>query len=117
MGTTDRGVAQTEGAAADLEGAGTPSGFEKVKNILADRLQDVAAAVGEKAADQDEQSGKARYEKHAAEWLDHSAERVRRFDPMQADAQVRAYVGRNPGRSLLIAGAVGLVIGAILRRR
>jgi ElaB/YqjD/DUF883 family membrane-anchored ribosome-binding protein len=117
MGTTDRGIEQAGGAAAELEGAVAPSGFEKVKNIIADRLQDVAEAVGEKAADQDGQSGKARYEKHAAEWLDHSAERVRQFDPMQADTKVRAYVGRNPGRSLLIAGAVGLVIGAILRRR
>jgi len=70
-----------------------------------------------KAARQDAQSGMAHYGKQASEWLDHSAEYVRQFDYKQANAGLREYVGQSPGRSLLIAGAVGLVIGAILRRR
>jgi len=70
-----------------------------------------------KAARQDAQSGIAHYGKQASEWLDHSAEYVRQFDYKQANAGLREYVGQSPGRSLLIAGAVGLVIGAILRRR
>jgi ElaB/YqjD/DUF883 family membrane-anchored ribosome-binding protein len=46
-----------------------------------------------------------------------SEQYVRRFDHTQVDAKVREYVKQSPGQSLLIAGGVGLIIGAILRRR
>jgi ElaB/YqjD/DUF883 family membrane-anchored ribosome-binding protein len=59
----------------------------------------------------------AQYGKQASEWLDQSADYVRQFDYVQADTRVREYVGKRPGLSLLIAGGVGLIIGAILRRR
>ncbi|GAK56209.1 hypothetical protein U27_03171 [Candidatus Vecturithrix granuli] len=91
--------------------------MNNVKNVIADTLHSVAEGLGEKAADQDAQSGMAQYGKHASEWLDHSAEYVRQFDYKKADASVREYVRQNPGRSLLIAGGVGLMIGVILRRR
>ena len=100
-----------------LQGSGEPAGFENVKNIIADKLHNAAEALDEKTADQDAQSGIAQYGKQASEWLDQSAEYVRQFDYEQADARVREYVRQSPGRSLLIAGAVGLIIGAILRRR
>ena len=35
----------------------------------------------------------------------------------QADAKVRGYVAQHPGRCLLLAGAAGLAIGIVLRRR
>jgi ElaB/YqjD/DUF883 family membrane-anchored ribosome-binding protein len=88
-----------------------------VKNIIADKVRNVAEALGEKAADQDAKSDIAQYGKQASEWLDQSAEYVRQFDYEQADAKVREYVRQSPGRSLLIAGAAGLIIGAIFRRR
>ena len=62
-------------------------------------------------------SGKSTYIRQASEFLGHAAEYVQQFDPKKADAGVRKYVSRNPGRSLLIAGAVGLIIGVFLRRR
>ena len=65
----------------------------------------------------DAQCGMAQYGKQASEWLDQSAEYVRQFDYEQTDARVREYVRQSPGRSLVIAGAVGLIIGVILRRR
>ena len=80
-------------------------------------MHHVAEVLGEKVADQDAQCGIAHYGKQASEWLDQSAEYVRQFDYEQADARVREYVRQSPGRSLLLAGAVGLIIGAILRRR
>ena len=73
--------------------------------------------MGEKAAAQGAPSSIAQYGKQASEWLDQSAEYVRQFDYAREDAKVREYVKQSPGRSLLIAGAVGLVIGAIWRRR
>jgi ElaB/YqjD/DUF883 family membrane-anchored ribosome-binding protein len=49
--------------------------------------------------------------------MDHSAEYVRKFDYKKADEKIREYVKQSPGRSLLIAGAAGLILGAVLRRR
>jgi len=117
METNNLEVDKTEEIAAELQGSGKSAGFENLKNIIADKLHYGAEVLGEKAANQDAQSGIAQHGKRASEWLDHSAEYVRQFDYKQADARVREYVGQSPGRSLLIAGAVGLVIGAILRRR
>jgi ElaB/YqjD/DUF883 family membrane-anchored ribosome-binding protein len=102
---------------AELQGSGKATGFENVKNIIAEKLHDAAKGLGEKAAEQDAHSGIAQYGKQASEWLDQSAEYVRQFNYEQANARVRDYVKQSPGRSLLIAGAVGLVIGAMLRRR
>ena len=103
--------------AAEPQGSGKPTGLENVKNIIVDQLHYVAEALGERAAGQGTQCGMAQYGKQASEWLDRSAGYVRQFDYEQADARVREYVGQSPGRSLLIAGAAGLILGAILRRR
>jgi ElaB/YqjD/DUF883 family membrane-anchored ribosome-binding protein len=93
-----------------------PMGFEGVKNAIADKLRGAAAVLGARAAEQDEQTDLAQYEKQASAWLAQSAECVREFDYKQTDAKVREYVGRRPERSLLIAGAVGLIVGSMIRR-
>jgi ElaB/YqjD/DUF883 family membrane-anchored ribosome-binding protein len=117
MGLDNRVVDKTGEPAQEFQGSGKSTGFENVKNIIADKFHNVAEVLGEKVADQDTQSGIAQYGKQASEWLDQSAEYVRQFDYEAVDARVREYVRQSPGRSLLIAGAVGLIIGAILRRR
>ena len=117
MGINNRVVDKTGETAAEIQGSGKSTGFENVKNIIADKLHNVAEALGDKTADEAAESGMAQYGKQASEWLDQSAEYVRQFDCEQADARVREYVRQSPGRSLLIAGAVGLIIGAIFRRR
>jgi ElaB/YqjD/DUF883 family membrane-anchored ribosome-binding protein len=118
MGIDNRVVDTTRKPAEEFQGSGKSTGLENVKNIIADKLHNVAEALGEKAADQDTQSGIVQYGKQASEWLDQSAEYVRQFDSYErVDASVREYVRQSPGRSLLIAGAVGLIIGAMLRRR
>ncbi len=117
MGINDWEGDKTGETATDFQGSGKSIGFGTVITILADKIHKVAEALDEKAADQDAQSGMAQYGKQASEWLDQSAEYVRQFDYKQADARVREYFRQSPGRSLLIAGGVGLIIGAILRRR
>jgi len=87
-----------------------------IKNVIADKMHKVAAAVGERAASQDDQPTMAQYGKQAAEVLNESADYLQQFDYEQADAKVREYVRQNPGLSLLIAGFTGLIIGAIFRR-
>jgi ElaB/YqjD/DUF883 family membrane-anchored ribosome-binding protein len=110
-------VDRTGETTAEFQGSGKSTGFGNVRNSIADAIHKVAEVLGNKAADQDAQSGMAQCGKKASEWLDQSAEYVRQFDYKQADDRVREYVRQSPGRSLLIAGAVGLIIGAILRRR
>lgn len=117
MATDNWDVDRVEETAAEFQGSGKSTCCDKLKNIIADKLHSVAEGLGENGADQDGESGKAKYGKQASEWLDHSAEYVRKFDYKQADASIREYVKQSPGRSLFIAGAVGLIIGSILRRR
>lgn len=108
---------KTEETAPGFQGRSKSCGFDEVKSVVADRIHKVAEALGEKAAEQDAQSAAAQYGKEAAEWLDQSADYVRQFDYKQADVRVREYVSQSPERSLLIAGAVGLIIGALWRHR
>ena len=117
MGTNDGAVEKNEETAEDFHGAGRPIGFENVKNRIADKLQSVAKELGEKAADPVGTSGIAQHGKRASEWMDHSAEYVRKFDYKKADERIREYVKQSPERTLLIAGAAGLILGVILRRR
>jgi hypothetical protein len=106
----------TEKTAEAFQDSGQSTGFENVKNIIADKLHHIAEALSENAGDSDTESGMSR-ENPASALLDQSAEYVRQFDYEQANAGVREYIGQNPGRCLLMAGGAGLIIGAILRRR
>jgi ElaB/YqjD/DUF883 family membrane-anchored ribosome-binding protein len=93
------------------------SSFENYQTKIADTIHKVAEALSEKTAGPEVQSGMAHYKKQASDLLYRSEEYVREFDSTQVDAKVREYVKQSPGQSLLIAGGVGLIIGAILRRR
>ena len=116
--TVKNGIAdRIEETAAKIESSGKSSCCVNIKNTIADKLHDVAEALGKNPADQYAQCGVVQYGKLASEWLEQSAEYVRQFDFKKANAGVREYVRQNPGRSLLIAGGVGLIIGAIWRRR
>ena len=117
MGRINWGVDHAVEAEAESRTPEASNGFERMKDVIADTLQSVAGGLNEKTADMDAQSGMTQYGKQASEWMEHSAEYVRQFDYKEADAGVRAYIRQNPGRSLLIAGGVGLMLGAILRRR
>jgi ElaB/YqjD/DUF883 family membrane-anchored ribosome-binding protein len=94
-----------------------PFGFKGLKDIVADKLQTIAETIGNKATSPEAQPDVARYSKHASELLGQSADYVREFDYTEAKDQVQEYVKKSPGRSLLIAGAAGLILGALLRRR
>jgi ElaB/YqjD/DUF883 family membrane-anchored ribosome-binding protein len=100
--------------ATDRHDSDQSTGFEHVKHVLADTLHRAAEGLSEKAAARDTESGIVQ---QASEWMDHSAEYVRQFDYTQKDAEAREYIRQNPGRSLLMAGGVGLIIGALVRRR
>ena len=108
---------KTTETAAGVQGSDKSNCCENAKNSIADKLHHVAAAIDEKAAEQGPLCDMAQYGKQASAWLDQSAEYVRQFNYEHADAKIREYVRQSPGRSVVMAGAVGLIIGAILRRR
>jgi ElaB/YqjD/DUF883 family membrane-anchored ribosome-binding protein len=95
----------------------TTTGFDNVKNSIAGTLHNAADALGAKAAEKDVQPGLAQLGKQASERLEQSADYIQQFDCKPADVKIREFIRQSPGRSLLIAGVVGLIIGAIVRRR
>jgi ElaB/YqjD/DUF883 family membrane-anchored ribosome-binding protein len=88
-----------------------------LKNIVADKLRSLAKKISRKAAAAESKPEVAYYGEQASAMLEQSADYVRELDYATVEASVRKYVKENPGRSLLVAGLAGLVIGAILRRR
>lgn len=94
------------------------SALNQIKSTVADKLRSASDVVSQKSSQMAGRNDNiSNYGQQAATWLDRSADYVQDFEPGQLKADIEKQVRNNPGRSLLIAGAVGLVIGAILRRR
>jgi ElaB/YqjD/DUF883 family membrane-anchored ribosome-binding protein len=92
----------------------TGSGMDRIKETLADKLKDAAGAIKQRAGSE---GTAGNYAGKAGNWLDSAADYVQHFDPKRARQDLEKSVRSNPGRSLLIAGAAGLLLGAIFRRR
>ena len=94
------------------------STFEQIKSTVADKLRTAAEALHDKVSQQGgEDNPIAGYGHQAADWLDASANYIRELDPQKIKTDIENQVRRNPGRSLLIAGAAGLLLGELVRRR
>lgn len=91
--------------------------MDRAKMMLAEKLENLSAMIGEKSTGRDEQSEWAACTGEASAILHQSAEYIREFDYDQAEAEVRGYIRQQPGRCLMIAGGLGLVLGLLLRRR
>jgi len=90
--------------------------FDRVKSVVADFLSDAADAIHDRSAGIGH-SDISNLGDRAAVWLDHSAEYVREMEPQRLKADIEDNIRRNPGRSIIIAGVIGLVLGSVLRRR
>lgn len=109
---------------ASPEGAGAPppgepgSTIEDLRVALADALRKVAGRLGEEAAPGEETPPEGTA--HASEWLNRSADYVEQMDLegiKHVQSTFEEEVRRHPGRSLLLAGAAGVLVGLLLRRR
>ena len=67
MGIHNWTADKTQETAAEFQGSDHSTGFENVKTIIADKIDKVAEALGEKAADPDAHCGMAQYGKQASE--------------------------------------------------
>lgn len=93
------------------------STFQQIRSTVAEKLQSAAQTLHQKTAGSNQQNEFTDFGKRAANWLENSADYVNHMEPSQVRNDIENQVRRNPGRSLLIAGAVGLVLGGLLRRR
>jgi ElaB/YqjD/DUF883 family membrane-anchored ribosome-binding protein len=92
--------------------------FDNIQEVVANKLHTAASTLREKAGQRGRHNSTiAGYGQQAADWLDRSADYVRTTDPQQVKADLENQVRHYPGRSLLIAGAAGLILGALFRRR
>jgi ElaB/YqjD/DUF883 family membrane-anchored ribosome-binding protein len=93
------------------------AGFN-VKKSIADKLRAAADQIRMKSSrSYDGNDPSSQYGKQAADLLEKGADYVGNFDSEKLKSDVQESVRRNPGRTLLIAGAVGLVLGTFIRRR
>lgn len=90
--------------------------MDSIKSKVATSLREAAGRLRAGATGETDREPSALGQR-AAEWLDQSADYVHQVDLQQVKADVAETVRRNPGRSLLVAGAVGLFLGALFRRR
>ena len=81
--------------------------FEQVKSGLADKMRQAADTLFGQAVDAQGAGG----------WLHDSADYIEQMEPAKIKADLTKQMRRNPGKSLLVAGAAGLILGAILRRK
>jgi ElaB/YqjD/DUF883 family membrane-anchored ribosome-binding protein len=105
------------GRGAGLESERRGFDFTQIKTAVADRLHGAAHLLQEQAARNPSASEWGRLGQRAGDWFERSANYVNDLEPQQLRTDLENQVRRNPGRSLLVAGALGLVLGRLLRRR
>lgn len=103
--------------AGNYYGTQHESALGQIKSTVAKQLSTAAQALHQQTARAERPTELSRFGEQAAGWLDRSADYVSEFEPQRLKADLETQVRRNPGRSLLIAGVAGLVLGKLLRRR
>jgi ElaB/YqjD/DUF883 family membrane-anchored ribosome-binding protein len=91
--------------------------FKQIRTTAADKLQAAAQTLHQKADRSGQPAEVSALGHRAADWLERSADYVSEVEPQRLKSDIEDRVRRNPGRSLLIAGIVGLALGGLLRRR
>lgn len=93
-------------------------GADRVKGAAAQALDAAADLLRTRAEGASGQfSALTGYGQQASDFLTRSARYVEDLDLARVQRQLEDAVRRNPARSLMVAGAIGLVLGATLRRR
>jgi ElaB/YqjD/DUF883 family membrane-anchored ribosome-binding protein len=92
--------------------------FDKVKTTISDKLHSAAETLREKSqAVYGKNKDIAGYGNQTADWLNRSANYIEDINPQKLKGDLENQVRYHPGRSLLIAAGVGLVLGSLFRRR
>jgi ElaB/YqjD/DUF883 family membrane-anchored ribosome-binding protein len=113
--TSERGRGVEQARAND--GGERDSIFKQIRATASDKLQAAAETLHQKADRSGQPAEISALGHRAADWLERSANYVSEMEPQRMKSDIEDRVRRNPGRSLLIAGIVGLALGGLLRRR
>src|SRR5262245_23837378 len=90
----------------------THSTFDKVKSSISTKLHEAADNLtGKVRSLAGNNPNAAQYGDQAANWLNRSADYIDDLTPGQIRNDLQKQVRENPGRSLLIAAAAGLILG------
>lgn len=103
--------------AGNYYGTQQHSALGQIKSTVAKQLSSAAQALHQQSARTERPTEFSKFGEQAAGWLERSADYVNEFEPQRLKTDLETEVRRNPGRSLLIAGVAGLVLGKLLRRR
>ena len=108
-------VAAPRSGESEIEYRGTS--FDRIKVRIAGKLRQAAETLFDKTEDNQPPRGAPNFGSQASALLHNSADYIERMDPKKIKDDITEQVRRNPGKSLLVASAVGLIIGAIFRRK
>lgn len=95
-------------------GPGRNPTLDNIKGKVAEGLKAAAGSLRQKSPQAGAMSD---YASRASGWLDSAGEYVRDMDAGQVKTDIQRQMRANPGRALLLAGAAGLIVGALFRRR
>lgn len=115
-------VANTLEERADSTAQSTKQRVEKVNELghqMSDKVSEYGHQVTDKVSGYAQRTidrvGQAGHQ--TAKLLNSSAEYVREFEPVQIKTAINNRIKEQPAISLLVAGAIGFVIGALIARR
>ena len=90
---------------------------DRIQVRIADKLRQAADTLIGKTEGSQTPPELAHLGSQAGGWLHNSADYIEQMEAKKVKEDITEQVRRNPGKSLLVAGAVGLILGAIFRRR
>jgi hypothetical protein len=108
-------VAAPRSGESEIESSG--ASFGRIKARIAGKLRQAAGTLQGKAEGNQIPREAATFGAHASGWLHNTADYIEEMEPEKIKDDITEQVRRNPGKSLLVAGAVGLILGAIFRRK
>lgn len=88
--------------------------LDNIKGKVVEGLKSAAGSLRQKGSQDGAMSD---YASRASGWLDTAGDYVRDMDVSHVKTDIQRQMRANPGRALLIAGAAGLIVGALFRRR
>jgi len=94
---------------------GTPA--SRIANRLAGKLRHAADRLSLPREVDGSSTELSRLGLQTRAWIEDVADQIEQIDPARIKDEIVARVQRQPGTSLLIAAAAGLLLGVIVRRR
>ena len=96
------------------------AGIETVRDAIADTMHSAASTLAGKLRSTepaDPASEAVDWGLQTSRWLDRWSDELRQWDVRDSEARLQAAITAYPGRALLFAGAAGLVLARLMRRR